>query len=354
MQGCKRIDSQQGGALPPPTLTDPHTHIHNNNNKILNTMSQVINHAQTIASLKISELIRHELVRNQFIFVYNATHQQGGEAAYEREAHHINRLLRDNEKLRKATPVSLYQAFIDLAIKGLSLETGAQATCYLMPRSARVTTPEGKDQWETRLYLTISGYGELVLRKQAGQILHADNPTIVYEGDQFSYGETCGKKYVNYACNLPRKSNKIVACFLKITRPDSSIDYATMVEADWKRLEAFSAKNNAYFDPNTKQRVEKANELYNKDGQIDAGFLAAKCIKHAFKSYPKITIGRGTQLESDIIDQQEDTTFDPYAGVTAPEPTATTAAQDAPSFATPTPATAGHTITPTDTNDDVF
>lgn len=313
-------------------------------------MSNVIDQAKIIASLKVSELIRNDIVKNQFIFVYNSMHQKGGEAAYEREAHYVNRLLRDNKKLRECTPVSLYQAFIDLAVKGLSLEQGAQATCYLLPRNAKVgKTPDGKDQWETRCYLTISGYGELVLRKQAGQIAHADNPTIVYEGDTFSYGEQDGRKYVNYGCSLPQKSNKIIACFVKITRPDGSIDYSIMLQDDWKRLESFSAKNNAYYDTERRQRVEKANELYNQNGQIDKGFLMAKCIKHAFKSYPKIKIGKATMFESDSIESQDAPTFDPYGGVTAEEPQETTATND---FVEPQDITAGHVIDSTD--DDVF
>lgn len=40
----------------------------------------------------------------------------------------------------------------------------------------------------------------------------------------------------------------------------------------------------------------------------------AKCVKHAFKTYPKLNIGRGTSLETEIIEQQH-TDFDPYGGV---------------------------------------
>ena len=133
----------------------------------------------------------------------------------------------------------------------LTLEPGAQALCYLLPRNCKVSTPQG-DRWESRCNLTISGYGELALRAKAGQILHADNPVIVYEGDEFSFGERDGRKYVNYCCRIPRQSNRIIACFLKITRPDGTVDYSVMTEADWKRLEGFSAKNNAYYDSQTR------------------------------------------------------------------------------------------------------
>ena len=159
-----------------------------------------------------------------------------------------------------------------------------------------------------------------MLRKNAGQIRHADNPVIVYEGDTFQYGEQNGQKVVNYMSAFPRRSNKIIACFLKITRADGTIDYSVMTEQDWMRLKGYSDKQNTYFDAKTRQYVTKSNELYGKDGQIDTGFLMAKCVKHAFKTYPKLNIGRGSSLETEIIEQQQTAEFDPYGGVGAEQP----------------------------------
>lgn len=320
--------------------------------KNIQTMSNnTINQAKMLQSLAATEVVRNEYVRNQFISVYNMIWKEGGEAAYEREAINVNKALRDNEKLRKCTATSVFFAFIDLAVRGLSLEQGVQALCYLLPRNYKTTSPDGKEVWESRCNLTISGYGELVLRAKAGQIRHADNPVIVYEGDEFSFGESDGKKYVNYRCSLPRKSDHIIACFLKITRCDGTIDYSVMVENDWKRLEGYSAKNNAYFDQATRQRVEKANELYSSvNGGIDTGFLMAKCIKHAFKSYPKLAIGKGSQFESDVIDTPEDN-FDPYGGIEQEE-----TPQEEQTFAPAKDTSAGIVINPENNkdNDDTF
>ena len=278
---------------------------------------ETLNQAQAIQSLKATDVIRNDYVRQQFINVYNAIWKEGGEAAYEREAMYFNNQLRDSENLRKCTGMSVFFAFIDLAVRGLTLEPGAQALCYLLPRSYCIgKNAQGQNVYEKRCNLTISGYGELVLRAKAGQILHADNPVVVYEGDGFEFGEKDGRKYVNYCCRIPRQSNRIIACFLKITRPDGTVDYSVMTEQDWKRLSDFSAKANRYWDGH--QWVEKANTLYSSlEGQIDTGFLKAKCIKHAFKTYPKIAIGKGTQLESDVIgnDNQPETGFDPYGGM---------------------------------------
>lgn len=278
--------------------------------------TEVLNQAQIIQKLRATDVIRNDYVRTQFINVYNAIWKEGGEVAYEREAMYFNNQLRDSEQLRGCTGMSVFFAFIDLAVRGLTLEPGGQALCYLLPRNYCVgKNQQGKNVYEKRCNLTISGYGELVLRAKAGQVLHADNPVIVYEGDEFSFGEKDGRKYVNYCCRLPRTSNHIIACFLKITRPDGTIDYSVMTEQDWKRLSDFSGKANRYWDDEKRKYVENPNQLYTSfDGQIDTGFLKAKCIKHAFKTYPKIAIGKGTQLESDVIDQPQ-TDFDPYGGM---------------------------------------
>lgn len=271
-----------------------------------------ISFAKELSQMKATDVIRNERVKSQFIYVYNSIWKEGGEEAYEREAIYFNQQLREKSSLRECSGTSIFYAFIDLAVKGLTLATGSQALCYLIPRSVKIgTNPQGGDVWEKVCNLTISGYGELVLRKNAGQIRYADNPVIVYEGDSFQYGEQNGQKVVNYMSAFPRKSNKIIACFLKITRADGSIDYSVMTESDWMRLKGYSDKQNSFFDRKTNQWVTKSNELYDKDGQIDTGFLMAKCVKHAFKTYPKLNIGRGSSLESEIIEQPQQE-FNPY------------------------------------------
>lgn len=319
---------------------------------------ETLNQAQIIQSLKAYDVIRNDYVRQQFVAVYNAIWKEGGEGAYEREAMYFNNQLRDSENLRKCTGMSVFFAFNDLAVRGLTLEPGAQALCYLLPRNYCIgKNQQGQNVYEKRCNLTISGYGELVLRAKAGQILHADNPVIVYEGDEFAFGEKDGRKYVNYCCRIPRSSSRIIACFLKITRPDGTVDYSVMTESDWKRLSDFSARANRYWDNNERRYVENPNQLYTSDdGQIDTGFLKAKCIKHAFKTYPKIAIGKGTQLESEVIgnDNQPETGFDPYGGMA--DNAASPVSKEEQTFAPAPDLSAGITIAPAagGNNDDTF
>lgn len=280
-------------------------------------MSKIGITVEQLNELKPSEIVRNDNVRDKFIQIYEAmwTPSTGvsGEAAYEKESRNFNRLLSEKEDIRKkCNHFSLFTSFLDVAISGLTLDPGTKAQAYLLARSIAVDSyvderGQKKNRYETQCVLTVSGYGELVLRARCGQIRHADNPVIVYEEDSFEFGERNGQKFVNYTCRLPHQSGRIVACFMKITRADGSADYAVMLPEDWQRLSNYSARQNSKFNYQTKQWENgKPNALYTaQGGQIDPGFLVAKCIKHAFKTYPKARVGRATQLESQQIDETE-------------------------------------------------
>ena len=263
-------------------------------------MSQINLTVEQLNKMGAFGIAKSDIVRDKFINIYDTLWGAGtGEAAYERESIYFNKLLRDTPALQKGTPFSLFTAFIDLAVCGLSLEQGTRALCYLIGRNVNVGTRE-KAVWENRVVLTISAYGELVLRERAGQIRHADNPVLVYANDEFSFSDKNGRKEVDYTCHLPHTGQRIIACYLRITRADGSIDYSVMTEEDWVRLAQYSARQN---------KQGGANALYGVDQQgvvnIDSGFLMAKCIKHAFKTYPKVRIGRGTELQSQQVEEKE-------------------------------------------------
>ena len=267
-------------------------------------MSNILLTVEEINQMNPLDIVLSDKVKQRFIQIYDTLWGEGtGEAAYERESIHFNRFLSDNKKVCDAvTRFSIFTAFIDLAVCGLSVEPGVRALCYLQGRNTKIGKNEkGFDIYEPRLTLTISGYGELVLRARSGQIKYADNPVIVYEEDTFSFSDTDGRKSVRDTCNLPHKSQKVLACVLRITRADDSSDSSIMFEEDWSRLSDYSAKQNRYFDRDHRQWVEKGpNELYkSNEGSIDTGFLIAKCIKHAFKTYPKVRIGKGTELATE-------------------------------------------------------
>ena len=332
-------------------------------------MSQIEINIKLLNELQPTEIVRNDKVRDKFIQIYEAMWTQStgvsGEAAYEKEARNFNRLLSEKEDIRKkCNHFSLFTSFLDVAISGLTLDPGTKAQAYLLARSIAVDSyvdehGQKKNRYETQCVLTVSGYGELVLRARCGQIRHADNPVIVYEEDGFEFGERNGQKFVNYTCRLPHQSGRIVACFMKITRADGSADYAVMLPEDWQRLSNYSARQNSKFNYQTKQWENgKPNALYTaQGGQIDPGFLVAKCIKHAFKTYPKARVGRATQLESQQIDETE--INDDIYGITADgekvDPATGEIITDKPqeqSFAPAQNTAAGVTVDPAATDDD--
>ena len=250
---------------------------------------------ERLDQLPATDIVLDPAVRERYIQVRD-TIWGDGEASYARESVHFNTILREAEggKLQRATHFSIFLAFLDIAINGLSLEPGPRALCYLVGRNRNEGTKD-HPKWVGECKVLISGYGELVSRARAGQIKYADNPVLVYESDEFSFSEVGGQKRVDYVCHLPH-TGKIIASFIKIVRNDNSIDYAVLYEEDCQRLKDYSDKQN---------RGRGANELYSsgREGGIDPGFLRAKCIKHAFASYPKVRVGRATIMATDEAEQ---------------------------------------------------
>ncbi|MCM1356462.1 MAG: recombinase RecT [Staphylococcus sp.] len=244
-------------------------------------------------------------VHAHIVNLYNSIHGEGGEAFAERESRFLNRAIVDDKSKWNVTSISVFLAFVDLAVKDLTLEPGTQALCYLLNRSVKLTDGNGKDYWENRVYISITGYGEILMRQRAGQIRHCDSPTIAYEGDTFSYTESDGRKHVSYGLNLSHNAANPIACFMKITRLDGSIDYAIILPEAWQRLQNYSLKQNER--GRRDKENAKANDLYSSGlgGSIDSGFLIAKCVKHAFKSYPKLPIGKGMVMEADLPEEEQ-------------------------------------------------
>lgn len=237
-------------------------------------------------------------IQNKFVKLYNSIHgSDNGELILEREKYHFVRQINDNPGLKQCTSLSLYGCFMDVAVTGMTFEGGSQPLIYMIPRSVNVGTKEQK-QYEKRAVLMISPYGELVLRMKAGQIRHADNPVIVYEGDSFQYGSDRDGNWVKHTAKVPNESQKIIACYMRIVRNDGTVDFSYLLEADVKRLAGYSEKQN----------FGKANALYaSNGGQIDTGFLKAKTIKHAFKTYPKLVTSKQMPMgEHTVVESQDE------------------------------------------------
>lgn len=264
---------------------------------------QMLNQASPV------DIVNIEAVKEKYISVFNSIWKEGGEAAYNRESRYfvevLNGLISASKNpqlmMQQMDRFSVYNAFIESAICNLSLEPGVRALAYLTTRNKKEIGQDGREVWVAVLKFAISGYGEMTARVRCGQIRHADNPVVVYANDELSVRDTDGRKSIDYVCHFPHTGQPIVACYMRITRADGSIDYATMYEEDWMRLAIFSDKQNRG-KQDTRAAGMAANQLYRSNGgQIDPGFLQAKLIKHAFKTYPKVKIGATA-----IISEEED------------------------------------------------
>ena len=268
---------------------------------IMNSKIQV--KVEELNALAPVDIVENRMVEQKFIQMYNAIHgTASGINFYEKEKFNFQKLLQEKPDLATCTKLSIFGAFLDVAVNGLSLDTAGKPHCYLIPRNVKTGYKDanGRPVYEKRVSVSVTGYGELVMRMRAGQIKYIDNPVVVYEGDTFGAELASGKKVVSYKAAIPRKSDKIIGCFIRIVRNDGTDDYQWMLQDDVKRLAAYSSRNNSYYDQATRQFVAgKANELYSSNGgQIDPGFLENKMIKHAFDAYPKVKTGKFTQFET--------------------------------------------------------
>ena len=184
-------------------------------------------------------------VEQKFIQMYNAIWGTAqGAQIYEKEKFNFRKILQDKPELQRCTPLSLYGCFLDIAVNGLSLDPTGRPHCYILPRSTKTGYKDnnGSDIYELRAYLSITGYGELVMRQRAGQVRYVDNPVVCYEGDTFSPGLIDGVKTV----------------------------------------------------------------YTSSEGGIDPGFLESKLIKHAFDGYPKVRTGQFSSFETQEEPQEID------------------------------------------------
>lgn len=263
-------------------------------------MENILESINNVAHEKIPEL-----AHDKFVAVYSQKFgHEKAEAFYEEQKNlFINELKYGsyNELLKQADGMSVYFAFLFLAINGLSLEKGTTTTCYLECKRVKVGENPNKlnakgypePVYQSSAVITVTGYGEIILRQRARQIRSVDTPKVVYDCDTFRYGESDGRPTLTWEKCMPRPvGSRVIACYVRIIKNDGSVDYFVLDMDEILRLKAYSGKAN----------YGKTNALYgrNADGSdIDTGFLKSKTVKHAFKGYPKLSIGAGGAFESD-------------------------------------------------------
>ncbi len=235
-----------------------------------------------VINLPPDKMVKSKEVEDRFVNLYQLIHgKKNGKQIYQREAFHFLKVLSDDAEdaakkgrraLKDCNGISLYGAFLDSAVDQLSFEP-ALKHLYLVT-------------YGDKCVRMIGGQGELFMRQLNGQIKHADNPVLVYEGDKFNYGSRNEQIYVEHEAFFPRKEGAaIIGCYLRIVRNDGTIDYKVFSMDEIQKLREFS---------------KQPNSLAWTKGL--PGMVQTKTIKHAFKSYPRVRKGQFTQLETETID----------------------------------------------------
>ena len=166
------------------------------NNPKANEVATYIDKLDTIA------LVQDNYVSSKFVDLYNAVHGvKLGESIYQKEQFNFMKLLEEKPDLQECTKLSLYGCFLDVAVNGLSLDTTSKPLCYVVPRTVKSGRKDerGYDIYEKRASIQITGHGELLMRKREGHISYADDPIIVYHGDEFQPTlDAQGRKSIYY------------------------------------------------------------------------------------------------------------------------------------------------------------
>lgn len=255
---------------------------------------------EELPALKPVQIIEHEYTQNRFVDIFTKVHGQDGDVIYEREKFYFAKALQEDPKIAECTPLSLFSVFLDIATKGLSLDRSSKALAYITFRNIKVRTPDG-DQWQKRALLDISGYGELVLRIRAGQVKYADNPEVLYQDELHNFRQvnTTQGVQVEHTISYPRPTKSGIAMiYVRIVRSDGSVTFGTLDAPGIERLKQYSASNNGKWQKDEKGNYVnvpgKPNALYD-----DLGFLKAKCLKHAFQSFPKLKLPNFSALTNE-------------------------------------------------------
>ena len=237
-------------------------------------------------------------VKDSFIQVVSKIHKKSIDEAtmiYEKESMYFKKALAVSDKLKNCTKISLYSAFTEIAIQGISIQPGQKSEAYLEARGVNIGSRQSPNYIDTAM-LRITAYGELNMRILSGQIIRMKNPIVLYEGDYFQpLTNQRGELYVDYKPNILNRSAKIYGAWVCIELPGNSLDFKWLLSDDIERLKGYSGRQGG------------GNALYTSDnGQIDPGFLEAKTIKHAMRAYTKLRVSDVAAFEDEPADEEKE------------------------------------------------
>lgn len=248
-----------------------------------------------VRKMNLVQLLEYPEFRNHYILMYNQCHKSvDGLMHYERETTFLKKIALDNPKIMNATSISVMTALLDLAFHGLSIEPITKPQAYITVRGHNTgrKDDQGKEIWEQRAILNITGYGEIAMRMRSGIIRYVDNPVLVFKDDIFEQNK--GKVTTHIPSNT---SKTITHAYLRIVRYDNSEDYKILSMAD---LQAMREKS----DNKTGAAWTGGPKAEDGTAQPMPGMIFAKLFKHAFNGYPRLILGQSTQLADEEIERE--------------------------------------------------
>jgi recombinational DNA repair protein RecT len=193
-----------------------------------------------------------DVVREKYIQNYNACHKDKmGELIYHRNVIHFKQSIAASEQLQKCDPFSLYACFATAAVNGYSFDP-ADDEVYLVPRGGKAFLQRQAGAHVRRL-------------KRTNQIQFADQPRIVYQGDDF---EVVNGRVIKHIERY--QSENMVAGYVRFELDDRKNDrFFIYRKSDWEAWRKKSPQANG--------------ENWNTNGQPVAAFLRTKLLLHACK-----------------------------------------------------------------------
>lgn len=216
--------------------------------------AKILEIIQQTHPMQIAEL---EPVRKKFIANYNHTHRsKNGDLEYHKQLINFKQLLAASDALRGTDPFSLYAVFVTVAANGYSIDP-ADNEIFIVPKAGKAVIWRQAGAHIRKLV-------------ESGQILHADQAQLVYEGDEYEVNRGVVEKHVEkYASDVYK------AAYIRFElHPDSTgkkqEKYFTYRKSDWEgwRKKSTSTKTDNPW-------------ITGPHGQADPGFLRTKISKHA-------------------------------------------------------------------------
>jgi recombinational DNA repair protein RecT len=178
----------------------------------------------------VKSLLELPQVKNAWVTSYEkVTGRTDGHLKFENEKILLLRQISQSSGLANADKFSIYAAFIELAISGLSLLDGIS---YIIPY-------KGKAQWQP------GWKGRLEQLAQMDGVIHCNEPICIYEGEEYkiSAGENL---HIDHTPRLGNEGKNIMAVYLTIRFVHGNVFYMMSREEVLKIRDNYSEPYKSY------------------------------------------------------------------------------------------------------------